>query len=233
MCLPFEANEFSVVMGLQYFGRSVMENLKEKPVFVCCLAQENKKGKLSKVIQNLVIGKTKEIVACGDCSEVVLVEFKRAFVAIVLMSVLFPTSHFNILNFLQWYLDDIDDLRQYNWGVAVNRFICESMKLHEANTKIVDGCMVGVVVPSQEVVVLRVKIKWLEGLFAACDHRNDDDAEAGRDDDPVRGDVQSEVHRNGPSDNVRIPCGTEIVPYMEHSMREDVVETRGNENEPL
>lgn len=110
--LPFDAKEFSVVMGLQYFGRPIMENLKEKPGFASHLAQEKKKRKLSKVTRNLVIKKMKGIVDCGDCSETVLAEFKRVFVALMFMLVLFPMSHFNISNFLQLYLDDIDDLQQ-------------------------------------------------------------------------------------------------------------------------
>lgn len=84
------------------------------------------------------------------------------------------------------------------------------------------GVVEEVVVLRAENALLRAGIKRLEGLLVARERRDDDDAKAGRDDDPVCEDAQNEGRMEGSSNNVRTPCGTE-----------DVVKARDKEKEPL
>lgn len=61
------------------------------------------------------------------------------------ITVLFSTGHFSLPLFLYPYLDDIDQIWTYSWGIAVHRFVCLFMKTRkEENARVVDNCLVGV-----------------------------------------------------------------------------------------
>ncbi|KAL7109057.1 hypothetical protein ACP275_06G151800 [Erythranthe tilingii] len=123
--VPFEASEFSMVMGLRYMGQPIDE--------LFC-------GKKEKTFRNELADLLVDLACKDDCID----DFCRTYILFVCNCVLFPQGNYSTPSFIFPYLEDLSDLGSYAWGKAVSDYLIGEMRANATGKKTyVNGCTIG------------------------------------------------------------------------------------------
>ncbi|KAL7108853.1 hypothetical protein ACP275_06G139600 [Erythranthe tilingii] len=134
--VPFEASEFSMVMGLRYMGQPIDLKLKMKSsIFYELFCGKNKKTFRNELADLLV-----NLASKDDCID----DFCRTYILFVCNCILFPQGNYSTPSFIFPYLEDLSDLGSYAWGKAVSDYLIGEMRANATEKKTyVNGCTIG------------------------------------------------------------------------------------------
>jgi len=143
IAIPFTAEEFGIVMGLQHVGQPVDLELKMGSDMVERLFE----GKFHNVSRSEIYTKLLEF--ADKHGEKDVDDFVRLYILLVFNCILFPMSNYSTPRFLLPYVDDLDGISMYAWGDAVYQFLLDELKNHlegDSGKRYFDGCAIGLMV---------------------------------------------------------------------------------------
>ncbi len=151
--VPFVGTDFALILGLSATGDEVQ--LHRKGRVTCDLINRFFDGDHQKASRDAIKSRLQFLV--GKSSRQDVEDFTKLWVLYLFGTILFPTVRYYVPKTLCSYVDDLDRLGSYSWGLAVFSFLrqqipslADSVKTRNVTGKGVgrymDGCTVALVV---------------------------------------------------------------------------------------
>ncbi|XP_051121608.1 uncharacterized protein LOC127245008 [Andrographis paniculata] len=136
--LPFEVEEYSVVLGLHAKGVYVTENTSvESEWFVRIFG-----SKPRSVTRGQVLQKLREALLQG-LEPLSVADVARLFIMFVFANILFCSANYSVPLFLLPYVEDLSAIGDYAWGPASHRYLLKSISDFKSGKKYLTGCTAG------------------------------------------------------------------------------------------
>ncbi|XP_038983250.1 uncharacterized protein LOC120111032 isoform X5 [Phoenix dactylifera] len=150
--VPFVGSDFALILGLSATGNEVQ--LHKEGRVKSDLITRFFEGDHKKADRDAVKNKLQYLVGKSEKQDVE--DFTKLWVLYLFVTILFPSIHYYILKALCSYLDDLDCLGSYSWGLAVFAFLrqqipslAESVRTRnitgKGSTRYMNGCTVALV----------------------------------------------------------------------------------------
>ncbi|XP_038984575.1 uncharacterized protein LOC113461235 isoform X2 [Phoenix dactylifera] len=150
--VPFVGSDFALILGLSATGDEV--ELHSKGRVTSDLIIRFFEGDHKKANRNAVKNRLQFL--GGKSGQQDVEDFTKLWVLYVFVTILFPTIHYYVPKALCSYLDDLDRLGSYSWGLAVFTFlrqqipsVADSVRSRnitgKGSAKYMDGCTVALV----------------------------------------------------------------------------------------
>ena len=137
--LKFSGAELSCVLGLHFVGQFVDMAL----VAPSETANRLFEGRTDGVRRKEVVDAFRRTVREGGSHE----DVARLYILLVFSLILLPVGHAYVQPCLFHYMDNLQTIGEYAWGVVVYRMLKNSLTKHSAEGKTyIDGCTMGLVV---------------------------------------------------------------------------------------